>query len=147
MAGWPAARWGSVRPQCPPGARGGKNRRQRGEARRYLGDFQPISRTVLVGCDLRKPKIYNDFGLKNEKGVSTWLIGENDIDSIVQDTSYKNLSIILAGPIPPNPSELIALGKIEELFKILKSRYDYVIIDSSPIGVVSDYYTICHVNF
>ena len=97
-------------------------------------------KTILVGFDLRKPKIFQDFNLTNEKGVSTWLIGKDRLQDIIQETSIKNLSIISAGPIPPNPSELTALKKTEELFNSLKERYDYIIIDSSPIGVVSDSY-------
>ncbi len=97
-------------------------------------------KTILVGFDLRKPKIFDDFDLSNEKGVSTWLIGKDKIQDIIQTTSFENLSIISAGPIPPNPSELTVLGKTEELFNYLKERYDYIIIDTAPIGVVSDTY-------
>ena len=97
-------------------------------------------RTILVGFDLRKPKIYQDFNLTNDKGVSTWLIGKDDVKDIIQQSPFENLWIITAGPIPPNPSELTALKKTEELFKILKEKYDYIIIDTSPIGVVSDTY-------
>lgn len=95
-------------------------------------------KTVCVGFDLRKPKIFNDFNLNNEKGVSTWLIGKDRLQEIIQETSYDNLYIITAGPIPPNPSELTALDKTKELFKLLKEKFDYIIIDTSPIGLVSD---------
>lgn len=95
-------------------------------------------KTILVGFDLRKPKIYQDFGLNNDKGVSTWLLGKDNIEDIIQETAYENLSVIAAGPVPPNPSELIALEKTVELIKMLKGRFDYIILDSSPIGLVSD---------
>jgi capsular exopolysaccharide synthesis family protein len=95
-------------------------------------------KTVLVGFDLRKPKIFHDFNLSNEKGVSTWLIGKDKLCDIIQPTSFVNLSIIAAGPVPPNPSELTALEKTSELISLLKEKFDYVIIDSSPIGIVSD---------
>ncbi len=95
-------------------------------------------RTILLGFDLRKPKIYQDFDLTNEKGISTWLIGKDKLHEIVQKTSHENLSVISAGPIPPNPSELTALNKTAELINLLKEEYDDIIIDSSPIGVVSD---------
>lgn len=95
-------------------------------------------KTILVGFDLRKPKIYQDFNISNEKGVSTWLIGMDNLQDIIQKTSIENLSIITAGPIPPNPSELIALGKTTELIKLLKEKYDFIILDSAPIGIVSD---------
>lgn len=95
-------------------------------------------KTVLVGFDLRKPKIYQDFGLHNKKGVSTWLIGQDKLPEIIQETAYENLSVIAAGPVPPNPSELTALEKTGELMSLLRERYDYIIIDSSPIGFISD---------
>lgn len=95
-------------------------------------------KTVLVGFDLRKPKIYTDFGLSNEKGVSTWLIGKDELQDVIKETSYNNLFIIPAGPVPPNPSELTSLDKTAELLKLLKEIFEYIIIDSSPIGMVSD---------
>jgi tyrosine-protein kinase Etk/Wzc len=95
-------------------------------------------KTILVGFDLRKPKIFQDFNLNNERGISTWLIGQDKLQDIIQETTYKNLSVIPAGPIPPNPSELIALEKSGDLIKLLKDKYDYIIIDTSPIGLVSD---------
>ena len=91
-------------------------------------------KTVLVGFDLRKPKIFQDFNLKNEKGVSTWLIGQDKLQDVIQQTSYENLSVISAGPVPPNPSELTALAKTEELFRLLREEFDFIVIDSSPIG-------------
>jgi tyrosine-protein kinase Etk/Wzc len=95
-------------------------------------------KTILIGFDLRKPMIFQDFNLNNEKGISTWLIGKDRFQDIIQDTSFVNLAVISAGPVPPNPSELTALGKTEELIKLLKEKYEYIIIDSSPIGIVSD---------
>jgi len=95
-------------------------------------------KTILVGFDLRKPKIFKDFNLHNDKGLSTWLIGLDKLEDIIQETIYENLSVIPAGPIPPNPSELTALEKTEELFQLLKKKYDYIIVDSSPIGFISD---------
>jgi capsular exopolysaccharide synthesis family protein len=97
-------------------------------------------KTVLVGFDLRKPKIYNDFNLNNDNGISTWLIGKDKLDDIIQETTYKNLSVITAGPVPPNPSELTSLAKTDELIKLLRNKFDYIIIDTSPIGIVSDTY-------
>jgi tyrosine-protein kinase Etk/Wzc len=95
-------------------------------------------KTILIGFDLRQPKIFSDFDVDNNKGVSTWLIGKDKLPDIIKATSYSNLSIISSGPVPPNPSELISLNKTEELIGLLKERYDYIIIDSSPVGIVSD---------
>lgn len=99
-------------------------------------------KTVLVGFDLRKPKIYEDFGLDNSRGVSTFLIGRDNIDSIINSTEFDNLSIITAGPVPPNPAELSDTEKTVELFRELKERFDYIIVDSAPIGTVSDTYAL-----
>jgi len=95
-------------------------------------------KTVLVGFDLRKPKIYTDFGITNDKGVSTWLIGRDNLQGIIKETIHENLFVIPAGPIPPNPSELTSSSKTAELFNLLKEKFDYIVIDSPPIGTVSD---------
>ncbi len=103
-------------------------------------------RTILLGFDLRKPKIFQDFDLGNEVGISTWLIGKDKLHEIIQKTKFENLSIISAGPVPPNPSELTALNKTEELISLLRKDFDYIIIDSSPIGVVSDTYHLASLS-
>jgi capsular exopolysaccharide synthesis family protein len=95
-------------------------------------------KTVLVDFDLRKPNIYTDFGLDKDHGVSTWLIGKDGLQDIIMETTYENLSVIPAGSVAPNPSELIALEKTDELLRLLKEKYECIIIDSSPIGTVSD---------
>ena len=95
-------------------------------------------KTVLVDFDLRKSNMSQIFNLNNHNGVSTWLIGQDKIDDIIQQTSSEYLSVISSGPFPPNPSELIASNKTGELIKLLKDKYEYIIIDSSPIGIVSD---------
>jgi capsular exopolysaccharide synthesis family protein len=95
-------------------------------------------KTILVGLDLRKPKIFDDFDLSNEKGVVNYLIGEENIDSIIQKTKITNLDVIIAGPVPPNPSELLIGSATDELIGSLKENYDYIILDTPPIGLVSD---------
>jgi capsular exopolysaccharide synthesis family protein len=95
-------------------------------------------KTCLIGFDLRRPALYKDFNLKNEKGVSSYLINSAKLDEIIQPTQIKNLDLISAGPIPPNPVELIASDRTADLFEELREKYDYIIIDSSPIGAVTD---------
>jgi capsular exopolysaccharide synthesis family protein len=97
-------------------------------------------KTVLLGFDLRKPKIFDDFDLDNDSGISTFLIGKDKFQDVVKATKFENLFIIPAGPVPPNPSELTSLPKTEELLIMLRKHYDCIIIDSSPIGLVSDTY-------
>lgn len=95
-------------------------------------------KTVLVGLDLRKPKIFSDFELENDRGVVNFLIGQSSLEEVINKTHIPNLDLILSGPIPPNPSELLISDKTVEMIKYLHSKYDYVIIDSPPIGLVSD---------
>ena len=96
-------------------------------------------KTVLLGFDLRKPKLFKEFGLNNNIGLSSFLSNKESFDSIIQSTTaIPSLDIITSGPIPPNPAELIASEKCDELFKLLRERYDYIIIDTPPVGLVTD---------
>ncbi|MCS5488976.1 GumC family protein [Algoriphagus limi] len=96
-------------------------------------------KTVLIGCDMRKPKIYDDFGLKNDIGLSTFLSGqEEEWTKIIKQTQYENLDLIVSGPIPPNPSELLFSINFEKLINELKSTYDVIILDTPPVGLVSE---------
>jgi tyrosine-protein kinase Etk/Wzc len=100
-------------------------------------------KVVLLCFDLRKPMKNVPFGHSNEKGLSTYLSGNCDLDSIIQPTIHENLSFVFPGPIPPNPNELIACEKNKELFAKLKETYDYIIIDTPPIGMVADALLLC----
>ncbi|WP_373399197.1 CpsD/CapB family tyrosine-protein kinase [Algoriphagus halophilus] len=78
-------------------------------------------KTILVGCDMRKPKIFDDFGLKNDVGLSTVL--SNQVDGwrdAVQNSKFDNLDIMVSGPIPPNPAELLSGDQFESLVNDLK---------------------------
>ncbi len=96
-------------------------------------------KVVLVGLDMRKPKIVKDFGLTNDVGCSNFLSGHANIDDVLFPSGVvDDLYILPSGPIPPNPSELIASGRMTELIALLKERFDRIIIDTPPIGLVSD---------
>ncbi len=96
-------------------------------------------KTVLVGMDLRKPRLYQEFGLSNKIGVSSYLSGKASLDEIIQPSGkLPTLDIITGGPIPPNPAELIASDKCDKFFEKLKERYDYIIIDTPPLLWVTD---------
>ena len=99
-------------------------------------------RTILIDFDLRKPSIHEKFNLSNDSGFSTWYIGNDGINEIIQKIRYQNLSVIPSGPIPPNPAELLASEKTIEFISYLRERYECVIIDSAPIGVVPDIFQI-----
>jgi succinoglycan biosynthesis transport protein ExoP len=95
-------------------------------------------KTVIVGLDLRKPKLFEEFKLTNTVGVVNYLIKDKSLDEIVNHTSVPFLDVILSGPIPPNPSELILGDGMQELINELKSKYDYIILDTPPVGLVAD---------
>lgn len=96
-------------------------------------------KTVLLGFDLRKPKLFQEFGINNNIGLSSYLGNKEDFDSIIQPSGkISTLDIITSGPIPPNPAELIASSKCAELFEELKKRYDYIVIDTPPVAMVTD---------
>lgn len=101
-------------------------------------------RVVVVGFDIRRPVLAHKFGLTNSQGVTTFLSGQiNDIKSIIhQSEESENLFIIPAGPIPPNPNELLLSENMKRLIDQLRHDFDIVILDTAPIGVISDTFII-----
>ncbi|GGZ81103.1 GumC family protein [Algibacter mikhailovii] len=95
-------------------------------------------KTILVGLDLRKPKIFGDFNLSNKKGVVNYLIEERSLEEITNETAIKNFDIITAGPIPPNPSELLISERMNTLINELRAKYEIIILDTPPLGIVTD---------
>ena len=95
-------------------------------------------KTVIVGLDLRKPRIFGDFNIDNITGVVNYLIGQKTVNDIIQPTHIPYLDVISSGPIPPNPSELLMGDAMAELIEELKLKYDYIILDTPPVGLVSD---------
>ncbi|MEO8583050.1 MAG: polysaccharide biosynthesis tyrosine autokinase [Flavitalea sp.] len=101
-------------------------------------------KVVLLEIDLRKPKLSEIFGMKStQAGISNYLIGEKEADEIIKRTDVNpNLFLISAGPIPPNPSELILNGRIQELLAYLENAFDYIVIDTAPVTPVTDAYLL-----
>ncbi len=95
-------------------------------------------RTILVGVDLRKPRIFGDFDFKNDVGVVNYLIGQKSLEEITHTSGIPYLDVISSGPIPPNPSELIMGENMNNLLNELKQKYDYIILDTPPLGLVTD---------
>ena len=95
-------------------------------------------KVLLIGADMRKPKLFEDLKAKNDIGLSTYLSGHTSLEESIQATSIENLYLISAGPIPPNPSELIITKKFELLMGHSKSLYDYIVIDTPPLLAVND---------
>jgi len=96
------------------------------------------AKVLLIDCDLRKGRLHRQFFLNSTPGVSNLLSGMCTEKEAIQYTSYNNLHIIPCGSIAPNPAELLSSIQMEELIKKLESNYEYIILDSAPVNVVSD---------
>ena len=100
---------------------------------------QMEARVLIIDLDLRRPMVHNIFGLEKENGVSDIIEDESmNIDNIIKKTKIENLNVITSGIIPPNPAEIIASDKVDKLLKLLKNKFDYILIDSPPIIAVTD---------
>lgn len=101
-------------------------------------------KVVLLELDLRKPKLSKHFGIQpTVVGITNYFIGNKEADEIIKQTAASpNLFIIPAGAIPPNPSELILNGRLEELLSYLDTVFDYIIIDTAPVVPVTDAYIL-----
>ena len=96
-------------------------------------------RTAILELDIRKPKIMSSLNLPRRTGITNYIIGKSTIDEIIVNVpNIENLSIIPCGPVPPNPAELLLNEKMSNLFEELKERFDVLIIDTAPIGLVAD---------
>lgn len=105
-----------------------------------LGGIISLSgkKVILIDLDLRKPKVHLGFGVDNEIGMSSLLIQQAEIKDCIKHSSLENLDFITAGPIPPNPSELIINGQLDKVLEQLKETYDLIVIDNPPVGLVTD---------
>lgn len=95
-------------------------------------------KVVLLDLDLHKPKQANAFNLHNDIGVTSYVVGKANLNQIIKDTAIENLQIILTGPRTPNASELIVDPAMDKLLEELKNLYEYIIIDTPPVGLLSD---------
>ncbi|WP_285054783.1 GumC family protein [Pedobacter ginsengisoli] len=93
---------------------------------------------LLIATDMRKSKLHHAFDLSNNMGLSQYLSDQSDLESIIKRTSLPDLDFIPSGPIPPNPAELLHSLKMEQLLKKMEARYDFIILDSAPVGLVTD---------
>ncbi len=100
---------------------------------------QAGKRTLLIDADMRRPNVARMLELPEGQGLSTWLIGEASLDPLITRTDVLGLDVITAGPIPPNPLDLAESTRMAELINTVRGRYDQVIIDASPLGLVSEY--------
>lgn len=93
---------------------------------------------IILELDLRKPKLHQRLSIPNDVGISSCLAGLADIQSVIKNTGLQNLDIVLAGPIPPNPAELIMGEQFGKIIEELSQSYDFIFIDTPPVGLVSD---------
>ena len=116
-----------------------------GEGKSYVATNLAISlsllnkKVALIGLDIRKPMLAHYLNLPSKGCVTSYLADEAySVDDLIVKSEFDNLDILPAGAIPPNPSELLQGQRLDELFAELRKRYDYVIIDSAPVAMVSD---------
>jgi capsular exopolysaccharide synthesis family protein len=103
---------------------------------------QTNSKVLLIDCDLRKPVQHKMFKLKNAKGLSTLMGGIHSFKEVVNEAVIPYLDVVTCGPIPPNPSEMLASDNMKVLLEELSKFYDYIILDTPPINVVTDALTL-----
>jgi tyrosine-protein kinase Etk/Wzc len=93
---------------------------------------------ILIAADLRRSRLHKTFHMPNDKGLSNYLANQCVLDEIILPSMQPNLDIVVSGPVPPNPSELLHSSRMKTLIADLKNRYDIIMIDTAPIGLVSD---------
>jgi len=96
-------------------------------------------RVLLVAADMRKPRLQKTFGVRKNQGLTTLITNPSlKVENVAQETYIKNLSVIVCGPIPPNPAELLNSNRMRTLVEEMKEQYDLVIFDSPPLLAVTD---------
>ena len=99
---------------------------------------QAGEKTLLIDADLRKPRVGKTFDIHEKEGLTELLAGDKSIDEVVHKTDIDNLTVMVCGAIPPNPSELLGSKKMDKLIKDLEEKYDRIIIDTAPVLAVTD---------
>jgi capsular exopolysaccharide synthesis family protein len=95
-------------------------------------------KVLLVGLDLRKPRIHKILGINNDPGITNFLIGEAKFEDVIKKTEVENLWYAPAGTVPPNPAELIESDAMGDFIEKAKKKFDYIIIDTPPVAIVTD---------
>jgi capsular exopolysaccharide synthesis family protein len=96
------------------------------------------NKVLIVGTDMRKPKLHKIFNIDNSIGLSTCLIGYDTFKQVVFPTQIENLSVLPSGPIPPNPAEILSKPAMKDLIEWARKQYNYVILDNAPVALVTD---------
>ncbi len=105
-------------------------------------------RVVLIGLDIRNPRLSDYIKVRSKFGVTNYLASEDiSVDNIIVNSGITpQLDVIFAGPVPPNPAELLLSNRLNKLFEELRERYDYIIIDSAPVAMISDSFSLTRVS-
>ena len=98
-------------------------------------------KTLVIGADLRKPKLYAAFNLENTFGITNHLLSDAPLNDIIMKSEIDGLDVLISGPIPQNPSDALLTDKFKNMMKELKSMYDIIILDTPPLGLVADAFT------
>jgi capsular exopolysaccharide synthesis family protein len=96
------------------------------------------NRVLLVDADMRRPRIHKVFGVPSGTGLSSLILGEGSLPETVRETEVPGLFALPCGPVPPNPAELLHTAAFRKLLDEMSERFDRVIVDSPPVGVVAD---------
>jgi capsular exopolysaccharide synthesis family protein len=100
-------------------------------------------KTIILELDIRKPKVLSGLEMQKGPGITNYLIGKASLEELVRKVpDQENLYVLGCGPVPPNPSELLLDTKVEEMFEWLKRNFDVIILDTAPVGMVSDAQTL-----
>ena len=99
---------------------------------------QTDKKVIVLDLDLRKASVHKEFGIPNNIGMSNYLTNQNTLEEVIKKTNEVNVDVITTGILPPNPSELILTDTMKNLLDELKKSYDYIIMDTPPVGLVTD---------
>lgn len=99
---------------------------------------QSGNRVLLLDTDMRRPRLHKAFGVPNEVGISSLVVGEGSLDTAVKSTEVPNLFVLPCGPVPPNPAELLHTQAFADLLEAAGEKFDRIILDSPPLNAVSD---------
>lgn len=110
-----------------------------------LGSVLALSgkRTVILEFDIRKPKILKGLGLHERKGITNYIVSNIQVGEVVHPVpNVDNLFVVPCGPVPPNPAEMLLNERVDLLFRELRNQFDVIIVDTAPVGLVSDAMTL-----
>ncbi|MDR2474783.1 MAG: polysaccharide biosynthesis tyrosine autokinase [Bacteroidales bacterium] len=105
-------------------------------------------KVILIGLDIRNPKIAQNLGVKRTIGITSYLSGDtDDLDSLIIGTPFhENLSLLQSGSVPPNPNELLVSQRLDDAMLALRAKYDMIVVDTAPIGLVSDTFLLNRIS-